>query len=944
MHYQVNGLPTAPEARQADEWDRLRRYAGRVVVQFVTVAGSYKPMRVRLTLLTVPDTVADPTARALAALCETDAAVQASQAVRERDEWKHHALLLPADPAALALDGALLDGWSSACLTVVYGHERAAAVVSCCPEDRERLDRLAPSGWELRNLPALPPQLRVSGAALLGRRWTGVPSLTPVPGAAPAARPTAPAAVAVPETGETVLVAPGGTALDGAAALTEEATGLILGVRRGGAAVRLARRAQTLALNAPAAATGAAVLALLMRATQAGLGCVLAVERTLLPLPLLTQWDARVRWLDIQRPQDSATLRWREAAPDLLAGALGAEPARLVAPLPAQFATLLDQFGLSELRIAPLLSLTAPGGDDLRAVLAAGGVLVVPQDGDVASALVARLLLAALATPPALGCGLLLLLDPALVAPAALAAQAIQAVTRPRADALLQLTADTAGWQLTGPAGEVLADLQTDLLTDASGDRPDLIQTVLRGLGAPEQPFTPPEEAAPVQRQADAELAPRAASAGLEAAGEADVSEEPDVFVDAAMPNPHDGALDALLHVLLAFPTTVEAEAQVQVCAEDENWTLVDTAVRAWLAQEPQAAHAWAWQVVLLEDDAERRAVARQALALGLAPTIAQAVTAVLDILEPRAIDEVQIGTAMEAALAEAEQGDLVLPVLPPEATDPRRPEVPAASELADLPGEAAEREAETLEAIHATPELPPALLSDPAAADDAVGSSEPAPQSLAAAQPEPILPEPMPDLVWLPATAEPEPIQLVAEVLDDDAIVQAWQEGASNADLVARLVAAGVERTEARQRIRAILRTAAELPSTPVVDRQSPIPAPAGSGAASALEPPAAVAPIWECGPEVAPAAPADPVFLTHDPAHPSASALSSEVAATAGADELLTTTAIAALLGCSDGYVRKLISKGTLPAERDARGVNRVLRSTVLAYQQTRAEAVES
>ncbi len=229
--------------------------------------------------------------------------------MRTRPEWTLQATLSPADALADPPDGTLLDGWDSACLTVVYQPGRAVARLACCAEDAGRLAALRLPGWRLAVRPG--PIARI----LSGGAWRGVPSFAPVPGAVIG---VAPARVSQEE-----ITAPSATlAPDLSGALTADEGGLLLGVAPDGSAVRLARRAMTLALCASPEARQSAVLALMRRGMQAGLGMVVAVDRALLPSEALAAWEARARLLDVQDVASSAAIPWRQIAPELLAQAI----------------------------------------------------------------------------------------------------------------------------------------------------------------------------------------------------------------------------------------------------------------------------------------------------------------------------------------------------------------------------------------------------------------------------------------------------------------------------------------------------------------------------------------------------------------------------------------------------------------------------------------------
>src|SRR6266545_5367446 len=290
MLYQITAPPAAAPDKQADELLRLLKHSKNLTIQFVTVAGSYKPTRARLVVLSTPDRFAEQAARVITVITGHEDATRQSQAVKIRPEWKNVALLVPTDPDAPAIDGMLLDGWDSAFLSVTYRPGRVMGRLMHCVEDSERVAALKLDGWQLIAKPN-PLQLIANAA---GRSWNGVPSITPVPGGVAAApQRTAAAEREVPAT----IDAPAPIHQEIKAALTESADGFLLGVTPEGNAVRLARRAMTVAVNGPQEARQRAVLALLRRGMQAGMGMIVIVNRALLPTEALQAWEARVRLL-----------------------------------------------------------------------------------------------------------------------------------------------------------------------------------------------------------------------------------------------------------------------------------------------------------------------------------------------------------------------------------------------------------------------------------------------------------------------------------------------------------------------------------------------------------------------------------------------------------------------------------------------------------------------
>jgi hypothetical protein len=803
MHYQIAAPLTAAADKQADELGRLLKFGKQITVQFVTVAGRYKPARARLTLVTVPDRVADQALRVIQVLAGRDDAVKISAAVRSRPEWTQLALLAPTSPLADPPDGTILEGWDSAYLTVRYQPGRVVAWLACCPEDIERLAQLRLPGWRVTLRPN-PLARMFSGSA-----WRGVPSLALVPGSiVPAA---APARAPQPQPIEDALGWPPADELAGA--LTSDESGVLLGVAPDGSAVRLARRAMTLALCVPAEAQQGAVLALMRRGMQAGLGMVIAVDRALLPSEALVAWEARVRLLDVQDVASSAAIPWRQIAPELLAQAIAGPDAgeHMGSPPLDRFATVLDALGAEALRVPAVLGLLAAPGDELRGVLAAGGMIVVPQDGDAASTVIARLLLAYLATPPAIGRATLILADPALVTPAALRDQVIQVIIGERADALLRMTATDAGWRLSGPDGTQISELLPDLMTQPSAGTRALVETIVQAIGP--APAALIDEAADWweggERSDDLDALDEepSAAARVESAEEAVATLElptPAAQQDAALvaDDPADSsapadadidqpsALDRALGDLLDDEDLDTAQIQQAIIAEE--CATADALVAEWAAIAVADARPWLWRVVLAEDDADRAAAVYHALRADPHSLHAPQVYAVLAALS-RDIGGMPTPEAADPSFdAAGALGDW--PVLLEDALVDEH-ELPAATDdwaVLEQPAEAGFVDVPP-DADHAVSE-PMRRLAEVAAA----------PQLMDSAPVADIPPSSM-----VPA-AEATPI------MQDAAIRAAWQRGASVLDLIARLVAAGECPAAARVRVRQAINACPAASSAP--------------------------------------------------------------------------------------------------------------------------------
>src|SRR6266545_2751837 len=828
MLYQITAPPAAAPDKQADELLRLLKHSKNLTIQFVTVAGSYKPTRARLVVLSTPDRFAEQAARVITVITGHEDATRQSQAVKIRPEWKDVALLVPTDPDAPAIDGMLLDGWDSAFLSVTYRPGRVMGRLMHCVEDSERVAALKLDGWQLIAKPN-PLQLIANAA---GRSWNGVPSIAPVPGGVAAAAQRTAAEREVPAT----IDAPAPTHQEIKAALTESADGFLLGVTPEGNAVRLARRAMTVAVSGPQEARQRAVLALLRRGMQAGMGMIVIVDRALLPTEAVQAWEARVRLLDVQNITDSCAIPWREIAPDLLAQAIGGPSASLTA-LPSRFGAVLDTLGAESLRVPAVLGLATMPGDNLRGALAAGGLVVVPQDGDAASTIVARLLMAYLATPPAIGRGLLVLVDPAIVSPEALRPQAIQVVAGERSDAQLRLGATDSGWKLCGPDGSTVAELLPDLMAQPTEGAGDMVDSIVRDIGteSPDAPALAADEEVLTDEPAgwwaggersddlneEDEPADEQPAVGIGMAAIEDVPAAD--MVDEVPASDLDRVLESLLNALMDDEPANVTEELIQAAVAGEDFATADAAALTWAAEAPQIAQPWSWRVVLTEEDADRAVAAWRAIQAAPNGTHVALLRAVLDAMaaaEPAAwlagigdevpaelIDEEtqadDLSTVAGLVFEGDEAGLQVAADLPNPADWPITfAEVPA---LADKGGERETPPAQRWELPEATP-LAAHVLPDDVQA-------EIAPMAAAEEQREvdtPIVPPviaeaPAAAPVVEPAVAVALPIAAPVD-LSDDAIRAIWQGGESVPQLVARLVASGVDAPAARVRVRAIV------------------------------------------------------------------------------------------------------------------------------------------
>jgi len=864
MFYQITTPPTAVPEKQADELGRLLKHSKQLIIQFVTVAGRYKPARARMMLLSVPDRVADQAARVMQVLAERDdSAVKPSAAVRQRAEWTQHALFAPADPLADPPDGALLDGWDSACLTVIYQPGRAVARLTCCPEDADRLAKLSLPGWRLTVRPGSFARMFAGGA------WRGVPSFVPVRGGVTPAPSRAPA----PEP-QALDTPPPPLAEEVAAVLTKADNGLLLGVAPDGDAVRLARRAMTLALIAPSELRQTAILSLMRRGMQAGLGIVVAVDRALLPSEALSAWEARVRLLDVQDVASSCAIPWRQVDVDLLGQAIVGPAGKLDAQ-PARFAAALDELGAGALRVPAVLGLVAAPGDDLRGVLAAGGLVVVPQDGDAASTVVARLLMAYLATPPAIGRAVLMIVDPALVSPAALRDQVIQVVLGERGDALLRMASSDAGWRLSGPDGSHVADMLHDLMAQPASGTSELVETIIREIGAP-APVEAPVDEAPGwwdggQRNDDLDmpdvlnlsgeaeqpptdvkpaldtldvpgdqpLHPTMAAPLIEAAPVVQIAPGADADQPAS---DLDAALDGLLNALMADEHQAADGDAIREAIAREAFDEADTLSLEWVDRASEELHPWCWRVVLAQEDRDRAIAAWRALQQDPEGVYAPLLRAVLDSIDtepagglaqvdapanaaadtgavpfgdtPLPLDDKTAGGLLpiaEALLQSDDAADLSgWPVLLDDVAEGREHGTPLATNGWEALDNAPLASAEEVrpDAEHA------GLPALPVAAEPPNNAIPAADHGIPASAVAPFMPAVTP--VMQPQA--PAAASTAAEALNDAAIRATWEAGASIPSLVARLTATGVDAATARARVRQAVSVRSGEPAAPAI------------------------------------------------------------------------------------------------------------------------------
>lgn len=177
MRYLITHPPQhTPEAEEAITL--MRRHAGRMVLEAVTVGPPYRTERAVHTALRLPDHLDAQTWRMLTitmGLAESQIVI--ARPIAPRKEWTEAALLAPS-PDSVALDGTTLRGWTSASLLVWYLPGRMGALLRCCAEDAGHVADLATAGYAIRRKPTRWAQLI---SWLRPPLWSGRPSLAPVP-------------------------------------------------------------------------------------------------------------------------------------------------------------------------------------------------------------------------------------------------------------------------------------------------------------------------------------------------------------------------------------------------------------------------------------------------------------------------------------------------------------------------------------------------------------------------------------------------------------------------------------------------------------------------------------------------------------------------------------------------------------------------------------------
>lgn len=308
--------------------------------------------------------------RLLPTLTGIEGSLERRQTWVHRPEWALHALLTPTKEAK-DLDVSVLAGASSACLTLRWTRSGVVGDLYASADDVPLLDAIAARGWEAR----VPPKGFAGKIAQLAHRpvKTHLKPLIALTDPNQTAAPVAPAAQARESSVSVAPVVPDDNEL-----LTHDGSGLLIGMGENGKPVGLHFRPQRLAVVAGPQRELALAL-LIARAFGLGAGVVAIVPATVAALLRQSGFQERLRFLDANDPYQSASIPWRSLDPLTLDAALastGIASSNGQGHQASSFADLLPEYlANDETRL-----LTAPPGDDLRGVAAAGGGVVLVED------------------------------------------------------------------------------------------------------------------------------------------------------------------------------------------------------------------------------------------------------------------------------------------------------------------------------------------------------------------------------------------------------------------------------------------------------------------------------------------------------------------------------------------------------------------------------------
>jgi excisionase family DNA binding protein len=369
MLYYLTTFPKPnTQAVQHEELAKLVKNTGHFTLHALSINGrSGLYIEVANTITTMVEM------RLLPTLTGIEGSLERRQTWVHRPEWALHALLTPSKEAK-DLDVSVLQGASSACLTLHWTRSGVVGDLYASADDVPLLDAITKRGWEAR----VPPKGFAGKIALLAHRpvKTHLKPLIALFDPNQAATPAAQAAPVVQASEPSVSVAP--IVPDDNELLTHDGSGLLIGMGENGKPVGLHFRPQRLALVAGPQREVALAL-LIARAFGLGAGVVAIVPSTVAALLRQSGFRERLRFLDGSDPYQSASIPWRSLDPLTLDAALsstGVASSNGQGHQAGSFADLLPTYlANDETRL-----LTAPPGDDLRGVVAAGGGVVLVED------------------------------------------------------------------------------------------------------------------------------------------------------------------------------------------------------------------------------------------------------------------------------------------------------------------------------------------------------------------------------------------------------------------------------------------------------------------------------------------------------------------------------------------------------------------------------------
>jgi excisionase family DNA binding protein len=378
MLYYLTTFPRPDsQAVQQEELVKLVKNTGHFTLHALNVNGRYGLyIEVANTISTMVEM------RLLPTLTGIEGSLERRQTWVHRPEWALHALLTPSKDAK-DLDVGVLHGASSACLTLRWTRSGVVGDLYASADDVPLLDAIAVRGWEAR----IPPKGFAGKIAQLAHRPVKTHlkplialfdpnQLAEKVSQSPLAAQTTSAVPVTPTNEPSAAIAPSESLAD--ELLTHDGSGLLIGMGEHGKPVGLHFRPQRLALIVgPQHETALALL--IARAFGLGAGVVAIVPSMVAALLRQSSFRERLRFLDANDPYQSASIPWRSLDPLTLDAALsstGIASSNGQGHQAASFADLLpDYLANDETRL-----LTAPPGDDLRGVVAAGGGVVLVED------------------------------------------------------------------------------------------------------------------------------------------------------------------------------------------------------------------------------------------------------------------------------------------------------------------------------------------------------------------------------------------------------------------------------------------------------------------------------------------------------------------------------------------------------------------------------------